>query len=234
MNLYVDIGSNKIVSSPFLATPPVVELSRGMMYSIVVAFLNGGAQIELAGNPSGVLMFKESGKFDGAAVLSASPWVKSGSGASTFYTFGLSTSTAELNTLLGHDGLGGDVTNDIEFIDLDGSIQYGTTKTLPSRFRVFNDVIKGGEISPNPYNENIAMNLNNLTGGSSMDLDGVDISGFPAGQLLHVRRGTGIGAQVDLFSLEPGDFTENTLPTAGPIIVNVDALPDAWSWIQKG
>lgn len=201
------------------------------MYSVAVTFLQGGSQIELAGSPSGLLMLKESGKFDGAAILSASPWVKSGTGSTTVYTFGLSTSTAEINALLGHDS---DDSNDVAFVDLVGSIQYGTNKTLPANFRVYNDVIKGGEVTPNPFNENISMNLNNLTGGAVSDLDGVDISGYSAGQLLHVRRGTGLAAEVSLFSLEPGDFAENTLPTAGPIVVNVDTDPDAWSWIQKG
>lgn len=69
-----------------------------------------------------------------------------------------------------------------------------------------------------------------LTGGTGC-LDGYSITALTTGALATVRIGSGATVEIRTFSLEAGDFSENTDPEVGRIIVNVNSDPDAYSWI---
>lgn len=225
ITVYIALETKRFVSHPDLSSPPYMELLRGYIYTLNVIFLSGGAPVELGGTPNGAFVLKDTA--DGKVLALATPWIKTGTGNTTVYTFQVPMNTAEMAAIL--------LTVDtIPYADVFGSIQYGNEQTFPAIFRIYDSLFNGDETSPTPIDDTMPQfNLTTLTGGGDTALDGQNIGLYAVGQLAWVRRGAGVIAQVDMFSLEAGDFTENTNPLLGPVIVNVDSNPDEFSWIQK-
>lgn len=158
MRIYVDIDSSRIVISPGTNTSPTaLEFKRGASSSIEVIFYSGSTQTNLADGSTGELGLKEQDKYDGDFVVSDPSWsmIEDAEGARSYF-FAPDFNTAPLNTLLGHDGAGGDTSDDIPYVDLMFELnwtangQLGKTNTITAR--VHNDVIKSGEGIPTSGN----------------------------------------------------------------------------------
>lgn len=160
MKTYVSTVDNSLIKSfsePEAPRSPQIVAKRGDTSVLDVYFGEpyGATSTDL--DPSGPaatgkFIAKESGKYDGDAIVSTASWTKMTSGDNTFYRFELNLSVNELNTLLGHDGTGGSTEDDVPYVDLMGEIEWvvdgSRSSTQEFVFRVLNDVIKGDEAAP--------------------------------------------------------------------------------------
>lgn len=104
MRAYYDVDLGIFIVGPGTTIPlPAFSQKRSPNTSLEVQMFhtNSATPIELPSGATGVFEIKEDGKFDANAIAGASFWTKTGSGASTLYTFVYSSMTPALNKLLG-------------------------------------------------------------------------------------------------------------------------------------
>ena len=125
---------------------------------IELSFLRGGSVVEWPDGSTGVLGFKEKGKYDADYIVSALSWTKSGTGQSTTYIFAPDFNTDELKALLKAED--GDAEDDIPFVTLMGEFKWvvaGKRASTPQFDAVvWNNVNKGGEGLPTSANPPIS------------------------------------------------------------------------------
>ena len=133
------------------STTDLLVLKRGDFYTFSIGFLDSNLALTPLDSPSHVkVAAKEKEKFDGSdfIIFGESEEVA----VDDFYLISVNTNTVALNELLASDG---NSSNDVPFVDLMFEVSWtegvgeNTGSTLaPVTVRIYNDVIRGGEGTP--------------------------------------------------------------------------------------
>lgn len=144
MRVYVNLDTNEFVVSPVL-TQRVSTLFfvRRDTVPVEVQFVRGGSVVELGAGATGQLGIKKT--YTGSFLANDAGWTKSGTGATTIYTFDLNLNTTPMDAEFNPDASTDSITAKIE---LSWTVDGSTSSTLPTSATVFNDVIRGGESVP--------------------------------------------------------------------------------------
>lgn len=144
MRVYVNLDTNEFVVSPVL-TQRVSTLFfvRRDTVPVEVQFVRGGAVVELGAGATGAVGLKKT--FTGDFLASDTAWTKTGTGATTIYTFDLNLNTANMDAEFSPDASTSSIDAKIE---ISWSVSGTTTSTLPTVATVYNDVIRGTEPVP--------------------------------------------------------------------------------------
>lgn len=144
MRVYVNLDSNEFVVSPVL-TQRVSTLFfvRRDTVPVEVQFVRGGVVVELGAGATGAIGIKKT--FTGSFLANDTAWTKTGTGATTIYTFDLNLNTSNLDAEFSPDAS----TESIDAkIEVSWSVDGTTSTTLPTTATIYNDVIRGGEGVP--------------------------------------------------------------------------------------
>lgn len=140
MRVYINLDNRAFVVSPtLLQEVSTLYFTRRDNTPVEVQFVRNGAVVELGAGAVGKMGLKSS--FAGNFLAYAGNWVKSGTGASTIYTFSLNMTSANLDALFPAD------TEDSVSckVEVEWQESGNTSSTLPTSAIVYNDVIRGGE-----------------------------------------------------------------------------------------
>jgi hypothetical protein len=146
MRVYINLDSSEFVVSPVL-TQRVSTLffTRRDTVPVEVQFVRGGAVVELGSGATGEIGIKKS--YTAGFLANDTAWTKTGSGATTIYTFDLNLNTSNLDEEFDPDATTDSISAKIEVTWTVGST---TTTTLPTEAVIYNDVIRGGEPALTP------------------------------------------------------------------------------------
>lgn len=140
MRVYISLDSREFVVSPtLLQRVSTLYFTRRDKVPVEVQFVRGGQVVELDASAAGTIGLKKT--YGGGFLAFDGTWLKSGSGTSTVYTFGLNLNTDPLNNefpLDTEDSI--DCKVEIEWSEL-GMI----SSTLPTQAVIYNDIIRGSE-----------------------------------------------------------------------------------------
>lgn len=203
MRLFVDLDTEEVIPAPGVRDPvEQVRVKRALSTRIEIQFTRAGLVVELPNDATGIFGVKESGKYDDDYVAAALAWIKTGSGATTVYTFTLSLINTALDTLFAVDG---DPANDVAQIELMAELQWTTggnaLKTPTLTFLVDNDVNRGGETVPEmpaiAYSVFLP-GITDLTGGTIGEspithLDAIPTVGLVSGYIIELLIDDGVG-----------------------------------------
>jgi photosystem II stability/assembly factor-like uncharacterized protein len=114
---------------------------------IALRFVSGITAQELPAEATGQIGIKATGDYDGGFIAATGPWVKSGTGADTVYTFQLDLHTEAINTLLGY-GPAEDVPSMQAMLELEYEATGIRTSSNTVLATIFNDVVRGDEGTP--------------------------------------------------------------------------------------
>jgi hypothetical protein len=144
MRVYVNLDTNEFVVSPVL-TQRVSTLFfvRRDTVPVEVQFVRGGTVVELGAGATGQLGIKKT--YTGNFLANDAGWTKSGTGATTIYTFDLNLNTTPMDSEFNPDATTESITAKIE---LSWTVGGATSSTLPTSATIYNDVIRGGEAVP--------------------------------------------------------------------------------------
>lgn len=164
--MLVDIDLDRgdtIVTGPGTNEPlSLISFKRDTSSEVIVRFWKAGIQTELASGAVGELGIKPDGKYDGDLLVYAGSWVKTGTGATTVYTFTPALNGSALATLLGR-GDAPNTTNDKVSIPAMFEIKWVAeskkhrTQTVPCI--IHNDVIDDDPGEPLYFDEKWAAPL---------------------------------------------------------------------------
>ena len=144
MRVYINLDTNEPCVSPvFTSRVSTFYFVRRDTVPVEVQFVRGGAVVELGAGATGTIGLKKT--YAGSFLANDSGWTKTGTGASTVYTFDLNLNTTELGTEFTVDTLDS-ITCKLE---ISWSVSGTTSSTMPTSAVVYNDVIRGTEGSPN-------------------------------------------------------------------------------------
>jgi hypothetical protein len=143
MRVYVDLNSRAFVVSPVLLQR-VTELlfTRRDTVPVEVQFVRDGVVVELAAGATGKMGLKKT--FAGDFLAYDSAWTKTGTGATTIYTFGLNLNTTELDAEFPDD----DEESVAARVEVEWAADGLVSSTLPCSATIYNDVIRGSEPLP--------------------------------------------------------------------------------------
>lgn len=143
MRVFVNLDSREFVVSPvLLQRVTTLFFTRRDLVPVQVQFVRAGAVVELPAGATGAMGIKKT--FAGSFLANDAGFTKTGTGATTIYTFDLNLNTTELNA---------EFTTDAEEsisarVEITFSFDGTTSSTLPTSATVFNDVIRGTEGAP--------------------------------------------------------------------------------------
>jgi hypothetical protein len=144
VRVYINLDTNEPCVSPvFTSRVNTFYFVRRDVVPVEVQFVRGGAVVELAAGATGAIGLKKT--YAGSFLANDSGWTKTGTGASTVYTFDLNLNTTELGTEFTVDTLDS-ITCKLE---ISWSVSGTTSSTMPTSAVVYNDVIRDTEGSPN-------------------------------------------------------------------------------------
>jgi hypothetical protein len=140
MRVYINLDNRAFVVSPtLLQEVSTLYFTRRDNVPVEVQFVRNGSVVELPAGAIGKMGLKST--FAGGFLAYAPAWTKTGSGASTIYTFSLSLGGANLDALFPAD-TESSVTCKVE---IEWQESGNTSSTLPTAAVVYNDVIRGSE-----------------------------------------------------------------------------------------
>ena len=144
MRVYVNLDTNEFVVSPVL-TQRVSTLFfvRRDTVPVEVQFVRAGSVVELGAGATGQIGIKKT--FTGSFLATDSAWTKTGTGATTVYTFDLNLNTSAMDAEFSPDATTESITAKIE---VSWTMDATTSSTLPTSATIYNDVIRGGEGVP--------------------------------------------------------------------------------------
>jgi hypothetical protein len=144
MRVYINLDSSEFVVSPVLTQRVnTLYFTRRDTVPVEVQFVRGGSVVELGAGATGQIGIKKT--FTGNFLASDTAWTKTGTGATTVYTFDLNLNTSNMDAEFSPDATTDSITAKIE---VTWSVSGTTTTTLPTSVIVYNDVIRGGEGVP--------------------------------------------------------------------------------------
>jgi hypothetical protein len=150
VNLYFDLDTGVFCSAPGSRdTVSSLSFKRGDLVPIALRFVSGITAQELPAEATGQIGIKATGDYDGGFIAATGPWVKSGTGADTVYTFQLDLHTEAINTLLGY-GPAEDVPSMQAMLELEYEATGIRTSSNTVLATIFNDVVRGDEGTPTP------------------------------------------------------------------------------------
>lgn len=145
MRVYVNLDTNEFVVSPVLTQRVnTIYFVRRDTVPVEVQFVRNGAVAELGAGATGAIGIKKT--YTGSFLANDSGWTKTGTGATTIYTFDLNLNTTELNAEFSPDASTDSITAKIE---VSWSVSGTTSSTMPTSCVIYNDVIRGSEGAPN-------------------------------------------------------------------------------------
>lgn len=171
MRVYINLDTNEFVVSPVLTQRvSTLYFVRRDTVPVEVQFVRGGVVVELGAGATGAIGLKKT--YAGSFLASDSAWTKSGTGATTIYTFDLNLNTSAMDTEFTPD------TKDSVDAKIEVSWTVGSTtsSTLPCVATVYNDVIRGSEGAPSASTSQASFLLtspNNNVWSVSIDNDGI-------------------------------------------------------------
>jgi hypothetical protein len=149
MKLYLSKDTNQFVNDPLFPAPITsVSFKRGDAAKVELIFVSSNTPLSATNDKLITFGIKESGKYDGTFVTSASAYTTSGNS----YILNPSFNTLNLNSLLSSGD--SNALNDVPSIDTmlevtwseDSGSSWFSTNTITAT--IFNDVIKGNEGTP--------------------------------------------------------------------------------------
>lgn len=143
MRVYINLDNRAFVVSPtLLQEVSTLYFTRRDNVPVEVQFVRGGTVVELAAGASGQIGLKKT--YAGSFLANDSGWTKTGTGASTIYTFDLNLSTTNINNEFPLD------TEDsiTAKVEVQWTVSGTTSSTLPTNCIIYNDVIRGSESVP--------------------------------------------------------------------------------------
>lgn len=144
MRVYVNLDTNEFVVSPVLTQRVnTLYFVRRDTVPVEVQFVRGGSVVELGAGATGAIGLKKT--FTGSFLATDSAWTKTGTGATTIYTFDLNLNTSAMDAEFSPDATTSSVSAKIE---VTWSVGTTTSSTLPTEAVIYNDVIRGGEGVP--------------------------------------------------------------------------------------
>ena len=141
MRVYINLDTNEFVVSPVLTQRiNTLFFVRRDIVPVEVQFVRQGSVVELEAGATGAIGMKKT--FTGSFLANDSGWTKTGTGATTIYTFDLNLNTTELNAEFSPDASTDSITAKIE---VSWSVSGTTSSTMPTACVIYNDVIRGTE-----------------------------------------------------------------------------------------
>jgi hypothetical protein len=139
MRVYVDLNSRAFVVSPVLLQQVTQLLfTRRDTVPVEVQFVRDGVVVELAAGATGKMGIKKT--FAGDFLAYDAAWTKTGTGATTIYTFGLNLNTVELDAEFPDD----DEESVSARVEIEWAADGLVSSTLPCSALIYNDVIRTG------------------------------------------------------------------------------------------
>lgn len=152
MNLYVDLATRRIVFSPKLNKEIArVDVKRGDVFPLSIVFIRNGKPVQINATPQIEFCAKSKNNLEGLALVYANSFALTNGSTNPSYNGTVAFNSAGLATILNNVTAEED---DLQFIDLHSEISWidGTQVYTTSNLvlRVYNDVIKGNEVTPTP------------------------------------------------------------------------------------
>jgi hypothetical protein len=186
MKIFFDLDTSQLVGNPSTRVPiSNLPLKRGDEIVIEVSFLAGGVVVPLPNDATGILGIKELGKFDEDYLAVAESWTKSGSGATTVYTFNLDLNTQELADALGV-GTEEELARVNAMLELEFEADGLRISSQTVGVRVNNDVNRGTEGTPSALPDAVDFLIAQgvLPLAVDTDADKLDLTDLEAGQVV--------------------------------------------------
>jgi hypothetical protein len=150
MQLFVHLPSRRFTPAVGdLTTVVLASLKRGDTVTIPVRFWDGVAAVDLGSGATGRCALKLRGAFTGQ-FLAMADWVKTGSGASSVYTFILATHTQDALDAFSAMGEPGMLDS---MLEISWEVAGGVASTATLAIDFLNDVIRGNEGDPTLAND---------------------------------------------------------------------------------
>jgi hypothetical protein len=144
VRVYINLDTNEFVVSPVLTQRvSTLYFVRRDTVPVEVQFVRQGSVVELGAGATGVIGLKTT--FAGSFLATDSAWTKTGTGATTIYTFDLNLNTSAMDAQFSPDN---DTASINAKIEVSWTVSSTTSSTLPTTATVYNDVIRGGEGVP--------------------------------------------------------------------------------------
>jgi len=231
MNLYVDLATRRIVFSPKLNKEIArVDVKRGDVFPLSIVFIRNGKPVQINASPMIEFCAKSKNNLEGLALVYANSFTLTNASTNPSYNGTVAFNSAGLATILNNVAAEED---DLQFIDLHSEISWidGTQVYTTSNLvlRVYNDVIKGNEVTPTPQpNQPVIFlygietsTIEGIDGGSvtvNGTLNANHIHGNMAGTLYtHVRTGEA------MYKGDPFYISSFHVGTSQPIVMRADA-----------
>lgn len=152
MNLYVDLATRRIVFSPKLNKEIArVDVKRGDVFPLSIVFIRNGKPVQINASPMIEFCAKSKNNLEGLALVYVNSFTLTNGSTNPSYNGTVAFNSAGLATILNNVAAEED---DLQFIDLHSEISWvdGTQVYTTSNLvlRVYNDVIKGNEVTPTP------------------------------------------------------------------------------------
>jgi hypothetical protein len=177
MRIDIDLTDDRIVSSPGVRDAiRLLQFKRDTDGELAVRFWDSGVQVALAGDAVGFFGIKPAGEFDGALLVYANEWTKTGTGATTVYTFTPAFNGVALTDLLGSgdEDVENDETSILAMLEIKWIADGKKHRTQTVDTRIYNDVLKDLDGLPSAFPVLWAAPLALTT----VPLDGVGIPNF--------------------------------------------------------
>jgi hypothetical protein len=172
VRVYINLDSNEFVASPVLTQRVnTLYFVRRDTVPVEVQFVRGGTVVELGAGATGVIGLKTT--FSGSFLATDGAWTKTGTGATTIYTFDLNLNTSAMDAQFSPDN---DTASINAKIEVSWTVSSTTSSTLPTTATVYNDVIRGSEGAPSASTAQASFLLtspNNNQWSVSIDNDGI-------------------------------------------------------------
>ena len=231
MNLYVDLATRRIVFSPKLNKEIArVDVKRGDVFPLSIVFIRNGKPVQINATPQIEFCAKSKNNLEGLALVYANSFTLTNASTNPSYNGTVAFNSAGLATILNNVAAEED---DLQFIDLHSEISWidGTQVYTTSNLvlRVYNDVIKGNEVTPTPQpNQPVIFlygietsTIEGIDGGSvtvNGTLNANHIHGNIAGTLYtHVRTGEAMSKG------DPFYISGFHVGSSQPIVMKADA-----------
>lgn len=149
MRISIDLDTERAVLTGTTTEIAGFRLKRQLLAGIEVQFVRRFAVVELPIDATGIFSIKRPGRYDEAPLTGASAWVKTGTGAETYYTFVVPLVNAALDALFYVDG---DLANDVPVLTFMGEVTWRydsrDRKTQTLAVAIENDVNRDDDVIP--------------------------------------------------------------------------------------
>jgi hypothetical protein len=176
MLLYVDLDLRQVVTGLGVKVPvSTLFFTRGDAEALEIQFTRAGVIVD-PGCESLFFVVKNTGTFDGTALVLHTDFTKTGSGATAKWTGEPNFNNGVLDTALGV-GAGADVASLTAQAEIGFIVGGRQTTTRIVRCTIENDLYRGGEAPPASYPTpgvvSFYPTVTGLTGGTTANLDGL-------------------------------------------------------------